>query len=318
MTLRISALVTNYNYGRFLAAAVGSALSQTRAVAEVVVVDDGSTDDSRAVLERLAEEHPGLVVPVFQQNAGQEAAVNAGVERCSGDAVAMLDADDLWDDGKVAKVAAALEANPGTSMVVHRTRLIDADRRVLAEDVAGPLRGGDLAPLMLRTGGAWVFPATSSLTLRRDALDRIVPIPPGRWQNCADGALAYPASFLGGVAVVDQVLGSYRVHGTNNHFASNFDWDKVQADVEATNRYLNDFLARAGRPERVDLERNLHYRRDRYYRRGGGPREALAVARLIASWPLYSPADRVRYLARFAVKATVGRRSNPDAPREVA
>ena len=48
----------------------------------------------------------------------------------------------------------------------------------------------------------------------------------------------------------------------------------VQADVEATTSYiLNDFLARHGRPERVDLMHNLHYRRDRFYRHGGGPRE---------------------------------------------
>ena len=300
--LRVSALVTNYNYGRFLAAAVESALAQTRPVAEVVVVDDGSTDDSRAVLERLAARHPGVVVPHFQKNAGQEAALNAGAKLCTGDAVAMLDADDLWDRRKVEKVAVAFEADRRVAMVMHRYRLVDCQGQVLADDVTGTLPGGDLSALMVETGGAWVFGATSSLTLRRSALDLILPIPPERWQHCADGALAYPATFLGDVAFLDEALSSYRSHGSNTYLAVGHDSNKVQVDVEATNRYLNQFLARIEREERVDLSRNLQYRRDRFYRHGGGG-EAAAVVRLIWSWPLYrGPVERAKFTARFAAK----------------
>lgn len=306
---RVSALVTNYNYGRFLAEAVRSALAQTRPVAEVVVVDDGSTDDSRAVVEALAAEHPpGRVVPVFQANAGQAAAINAGAARCTGELVAMLDADDAWDARKVERVADAFARQPAAALAAHRYRTVDADGQTLRADATGRLPDGDLSGLVRRTGGAWVFGATSSLTLRRAALDRIVPMPAGQWRLCADGALAYPAAFLGDVAFVDEVLSSYRVHGRNSFYGDAHDWDKVQADVEATNRYLNLFLEREGRPERVDLARNLHYRRDRFYRRGGGLREWAAIARLIWTWPLYrGPAERARFAARFAARSVRAR-----------
>ena len=106
---------------------------------------------------------------------------------------------------------------------------------------------------MVDIGGQWVFGATSSLSLRRSALERILPIPAERWRLCADGAIAYPAAFLGKVVSLDEVLGSYRIHGSNNHYAAGLDPAKVQADMEMTNRYLNDFLERdrpagAGRP----------------------------------------------------------------------
>jgi hypothetical protein len=162
---------------------------------------------------------------------------------------------------------------------------------------------------MIRSGGAWVFGATSSLCLRREALDKILPIPCERWRLCADGAIAYPAVFLGDVISSDEVLGGYRIHGANNHYAAGLDSEKVQADVEMTNQYLNDFLKRIGRAERVDLMRNLHYRRDRFYRHGGDAGEMLAIARLILGWPLYrGPIERAKFLARFFAGAARGLR----------
>src|SRR5262245_23561615 len=86
-----SIVINNYNYGRFLAGAIDSALGQTYAGTEVVVVDDGSTDESREVLARYA----GRVVPVLQANGGQAAAFNAGFAACAGQVVLFLDADDL-------------------------------------------------------------------------------------------------------------------------------------------------------------------------------------------------------------------------------
>ena len=306
MTLRVSALVTNYNYGRYLRRAVESALNQTRPVAEVVVVDDGSTDDSREVLEQLAAEHPGRVVVVTQDNAGQEAAAGTGFPRTTGEVVCMLDADDLWCERKVERVAAAFEADPEVVMVGHGYRTVDAGGFERPGRFTGGT-AGDLAGLMVGTGGAWVFGATSSLSFRRNALQRILPVPRRRWQNCLDGALAYPASFLGKCDFVYETLSAYRVHGENNFAGLGHDPSRVQADVEATVGYLNDFLARLGRPERVNLMRNLHYRRDRFYREGGGLREAAAVARLIVGWPLYSPGQRAKFLTRFLAKAALGR-----------
>src|SRR5690242_16227633 len=104
----VSIIIDNYNYGRYLAAAIDSALSQTHQPLEVIVVDDGSTDDSRAVLDRYA----GRVIAITQANAGQASALNAGFARSHGEAVIFLDADDVLLPEQAARVAAALEASP--------------------------------------------------------------------------------------------------------------------------------------------------------------------------------------------------------------
>jgi hypothetical protein len=87
---RPAAPVNNFNYGRFVGEVIESALAQTHPRCEVIVVDDGSTDDSRSVIERFGSR----VVPLFQANGGQGAAMNAGFARSRGEvafAVANLD-----------------------------------------------------------------------------------------------------------------------------------------------------------------------------------------------------------------------------------
>ena len=301
--LTVSALISNYNYGRYLAPAVTSVLTQSMPVSEVVVVDDGSTDGSQQILKELARLH-ARVVPVFQANGGQAAAINAGLARCTGDVICLLDADDLWCPTKVENVATAFADAPDAVMVMHRYGIVDSNGVVLHVDGTGKLPGGDLGPMVVRTGGSWFFGATSSLTLRRMALEVILPIPAENWRLCADGAIAYPAAFLGKVVSLDAALGWYRVHGSNNHFNAGLKPEKVQADVEMTNLYLNDFLARIGRPERVDLSRNLGYRRDNFYRHGGRLKEAWAITKLIGHWPLYNGlGQRAKFVVRFWVNA---------------
>src|SRR5687767_8093344 len=89
--LRASVIITNYNYGRYLNAAIDSALSQTYTPCEVVVVDDGSTDGSA----ELVAAYRDRVVPVFTEHGGQAAAFNAGFAASCGDVVCFLDADDV-------------------------------------------------------------------------------------------------------------------------------------------------------------------------------------------------------------------------------
>src|SRR5215467_9749990 len=99
----VSIVINNYNYGAFVGEAIRSALSQTYSRVEVVVVDDGSTDNSRSVLETFGK----AIVCVFKTNEGQSSAFNMGFAKSSGDIVCFLDADDLFLPHKVARVVAA-------------------------------------------------------------------------------------------------------------------------------------------------------------------------------------------------------------------
>ncbi len=87
--LLASIIVNNYNYGRFLAEAIESALSQTYANTEVIVVDDGSTDNSRDIIASYKDQ----IIPVLKENGGQASAFNAGFQASSGEVIFFLDAD---------------------------------------------------------------------------------------------------------------------------------------------------------------------------------------------------------------------------------
>jgi glycosyltransferase involved in cell wall biosynthesis len=104
----ISIIIPTFNYGRFVTGAVDSALAQTYEDFEVIVVDDGSTDDTT---ERLAP-YQNRIRYVYQPNQGLSAARNTGISTARGDWIALLDADDLWHPRKLEIQAAYLEAHP--------------------------------------------------------------------------------------------------------------------------------------------------------------------------------------------------------------
>lgn len=99
----VSAIIPTYNYGRFVCEAVDSALAQSYPSMEVIVVDDGSTDDTR---QRLAD-YGSRIRYVWQSNSGLSAARNTGIREARGDWVAFLDADDVWHRDKTARQLAA-------------------------------------------------------------------------------------------------------------------------------------------------------------------------------------------------------------------
>src|SRR6476619_6168561 len=102
-TPRASIIINNYNYDRFLAEAIESALAQTYAETEVIVVDDGSTDDSREIIKRYGDR----CAAISQQNGGQGAAYNAGFAASHGDFVCFLDADDILHPSAMSQVVEA-------------------------------------------------------------------------------------------------------------------------------------------------------------------------------------------------------------------
>src|SRR5262249_54205625 len=110
MNPAVSVVVATYNYGRFLAGALNSALSQTLTNLEIIVVDDGSTDETSEVIR------PYLNEPRIKyertEHVGQPAAKNHGIRLSRAPLVAFLDADDLWLPRKLERQAALFQADP--------------------------------------------------------------------------------------------------------------------------------------------------------------------------------------------------------------
>jgi hypothetical protein len=207
-----SVVIPCFNYGRFLGDAVESALRQSRPPLEVIVVDDGSTDDTRTVLSGFGDR----VQAVYKTNGGHASAFNAGCFRAQGDAVFLLDADDELRPEALATVLDAWK--PDTVLVHCRPALMDARGCDVPGRVPAPwvrLDEGDVRPRILATGG-FSTTVTSGLAFRRDALLRVLPIPEERFRQGADGFLVRAIAFLGAVQAVDLPLARYRRHGEND------------------------------------------------------------------------------------------------------
>ncbi len=209
--LRASIVITNYNYGRFLARCIDSALAQSYADTEVVVVDDASRDHSREIIQSYGKR----VVPVLEErNRGQGAAFNAGFRACQGDVVLFLDADDWLYPDAVARVIAVL--SPGVTQVQFRLHLVDGeDHRI---DLLPPpevkFDDGDVIPILL-TRGRYENTVTSGNAFARTALSSVLPVPEEEFRISADGYLLTVAPFYGRIVSIDDPLGAYVVHGTN-------------------------------------------------------------------------------------------------------
>ena len=162
----VSVLVASYNHGRFLRSAIDSCLQQTHPDTEVVVVDDGSTDESLRVLDRYG---PRLKV-VRQENRGVSAARNRGVKESRGELVSFLDSDDAWLPDKIARQVTLFD-RPSVGMVYCQLRLVDEKGGSLGTMPPG-LSGRVLEELALLRGPG-VPAAGSSAMVRRAVLDEV-------------------------------------------------------------------------------------------------------------------------------------------------
>lgn len=254
---RASVIITNYNTAGFVGAAIDSALAQTNAAVEVVVVDDGSTDASRAVLEAFGDR----VRLVFQANGGQAAAINAGVAASRGAILCFLDSDDWWEPGKVAQVVQAFDADPGAVLVYHRMRAFRQGEGPCGRSFPRSLCRGDLTGMMARSAGWWPFPMTSSVAVRRSAWNRIGPIPEA-FRISADAWLVGIYPYFGRVGALPGTLGWYRLHGTNNwsRAADPALLRKRMAHWRATVERSTAFLASRGIDARLSMADHLPFR----------------------------------------------------------
>ncbi len=158
----ISVVIPTFNRGYVVGEAINSALSQTISAGEIIVVDDGSTDDTSKILGEFGDE----IVVIRQENRGVSAARNAGVERARGDWIAFLDSDDLWLPNRIAVLRQDIA---GTDVGVHVANLEITGlgyRRELFE-LRG-FRGSGSWPLRYEDGFDVTDPFLTGMAVRRD------------------------------------------------------------------------------------------------------------------------------------------------------
>lgn len=215
--LGVDVVITNHNYGRFLAAAVDSALAQTRPGVRVIVVDDGSDDDSREILSTYEDR----IEVILKERGGQASALNAGIARCQGDILLVLDADDVLRPQAADRVAEAFAADPDLVKVQFRMAVIDAEGRLTG--VAKPFEhllapSGDVrrAELAFPFDLAWL--PGGGTAFRLSSLRELLPIPEADYPRCgADWYLVHLSALSGSSAALDDICAEYRIHGGNGY-----------------------------------------------------------------------------------------------------
>jgi glycosyltransferase involved in cell wall biosynthesis len=227
-TPRVTCVITAYNYGAFVGEAIESALAQDYPShrLEIVVVDDGSTDDTPAVLERYADR----VKVIRRPNGGVNAATTTGIEAATGQLITFLDGDDSWPAGRVRVLVDALRRNPQAAVVYGDQEVIDASGAQIAPSLRE--HGGVLA----HSGPAFGLLAVSNfisggaMMVRAELRHLYSPIPPhGGYQ---DWWIATQASRAGEVVAVPDVVNRYRLHGANANLGATGERRAVLCETE--------------------------------------------------------------------------------------
>ncbi len=223
-----SIVISNYNYGRFLREAIDSALGQTYANTEVILVDDGSTDESREIIASYGER----IIRVLKENGGMASTYNAGFAASRGEVIFFLDSDDvllpsaveealpLFDSAEVAKAHWPLWVVDGRGA------------RTGGMIPAKALGQGNLRSLTIAEGpDCYISPPTTGNAWSRKVLQEILPAPETEYKQHADTYLTTLAPIFGSIKRISEPQGCYRLHGQNDYACETAD-EKNRRNLE--------------------------------------------------------------------------------------
>ncbi len=203
----VSVIIPAYNAARYLAQAVDSVLAQTHQELDLIVIDDGSTDETQQVLSRYASS----LRYFYQPNQGVAVARNRGIAECHGDYVAFLDADDTWRPQKLQRQLDALLHGRGPEVCYCARELVDEQLQTLT--VTQTARRASALEDLLLMGGNFVG-GPSAVMVRRDLLQRVGGFDRDMSQ-CADWDMWIRLAMLSEFIYVDEPLTTYRQHDAN-------------------------------------------------------------------------------------------------------
>ena len=301
MSPAVSVVIPTYNRAAYLLETLGSVFAQSFTDYEVIVVNDGSPDDTAQRLRPLAE--AGRILYREQRNAGQSTARNRGFAEARGELIAFLDDDDLWPPDKLAWQVAALREHPDWLLVSGLAGLMDADgTRREPEEATGAVQMQTIDAIFEGCG----IISPGQVLIRRAALEAAGAFDPTLY-GCEDTDLWMRVAARGPAALVRRPALYYRVHATNaTRAAGRMFWDSV--------RTIRKNLPLVPQDRRGDARR--HALRNAYLcagtrvvgaARGGGLRAAMAALKMLAYLLPSMPGDAelARMIGRDLLPARV-------------
>lgn len=226
MSPLISVYITNYNYARFLKKAIDSVLSQSCHDYELLIIDDGSTDDSKNIIEGYAS-NPKIKI-IYQHNKGLNVTNNIAIRAASGKYIIRLDADDYLVSNALEQMSGELEANPELGMIFPNYYYIDEKDQLIGEVVRHDFDNNKVSLLDQPAHGACTM-------IRTDFLNKI-----GGYDesfNCQDGYelwIKFTQRYK--VTNLKEPLFYYRKHGAN--LTSNEEMI-LQTRAKINQKYIN-------------------------------------------------------------------------------
>jgi glycosyltransferase involved in cell wall biosynthesis len=223
----VSIIINNYNYDRFLAEAINSALNQTYNNIEVIVVDDGSTDNSREIIASYGDR----IIPLYQENGKQGKAFNNGFANSKGEIIVFLDSDDFLFPQAIKQVVAVWQ--PNLAKVHYRLEVVNQVGESMEYSLpqgGQPLSTGKVWQLLVE-GNGYAGTPTSGNALNRQVMENLFPIP-DEYKLTSDDYLSTLIPFYGEVAAIEEPLGVYRIHDSNQ-------WALATMSADRFRRFLH-------------------------------------------------------------------------------
>lgn len=206
----ISILINTYNYGRYINQAIDSALAQVfpAGMWEIIVVDDGSTDDTSIQIA----EYRDRITYLHKPNGGQASAFNAGVAVARGNIICILDADDYFYPNKLREVYAEFEKHPEIGIVYNGFDVVNESGDIIVGAIHPDLKGGNLSGRTLL--GFVTGSPSSGISVLRHVL-ATTKIPEEQFRISADYFYLNILPLVAKVGIVNTPLHAYRKHGSN-------------------------------------------------------------------------------------------------------
>lgn len=289
----ISVIIPTYNRAHYICEAIDSALAQTYKNIEIIVVDDGSTDNTKDIIHQL---YNSKVTYILQKNAGPSSARNNGIKHSKGDLIAFLDSDDVWLPEKLEKQVKLIDQSHDIGLVACGIYKIDSDKNIVGNPVINRnynSKRSFLKELMIHniiTGGG------SNSLIRRECFERVGLFDENLWIG-EDWNLWLRIAKQYEVRFVEEPLIKYRIHGNNLHKDLTKAEDSMKKNVlRNTNKYQLITRRKAYSYIYIDM---AHEYIDIEYRKA-----FINAVKSIIAYPLksYSGDDKYQILCKYLIQ----------------
>ena len=255
--MKITCIINNYNYANYICDAIDSAMSQTVPFDEIVIVDDGSTDNSREIILNKIRSNEAAK-SYFKDNGGQMSALNYGFEKSSGDIICFLDSDDILKPNYLENTLDFFARNVGCDYLFCAIETFGQTSSVKLRYPSDRDLGITLVRVNHMKSLYGIGGSTSTLAIRRSIVEKVLPYPHFEdWKLRADDVLGFGASMVGAHKYFNSSpLVLYRIHPNNGYAGRKISKVAALSRQLAINRLIKYYRTKLG------YEANLSYLAD--------------------------------------------------------